>query len=87
MCARLHLDHPPVDAVSVKDGQIRVGVKCLGSEDPAPRPRTAGEQLHRDHRVEAGLPAHDLEPVALPGLLRIGSLVEEDLARRPSFGR
>jgi len=42
---------------------------------------TAGQQLHRDHGIEAGLPRDRAQPQVAPARLRIRHLVQEDLAR------
>lgn len=58
--ARRDLDGGMLDAVAVEDGKVRIGIERLGREDARPLPRTLGEQLHRDDRVESRLPCDGL---------------------------
>ena len=61
----------------------RRGRERLGAEHTGAGPRSAGQQLEGDHRVDGGLPDDRLAAVAGHRLLVVGEVVQVHLPRVP----
>ena len=57
------------------------GSNASGPRTPAPCQSPRGEQLHGDDGIEASLPRDRAQTQLAPAFLRVGHLVQEDLAR------